>query len=169
MGELQKKTGGLVWLWVTVLVIVLDQISKYLAVQNLGYHQPVNLFPSFNFTLAYNKGAAFSFLSDASGWQRWFFTVVALGVSAFIVIWMKKLTESEKWLAIALSLILGGALGNVWDRIVLGYVVDFLDVYYGDWHWPAFNIADSAITIGATMLVIEALFFKKHPDSSEAP
>lgn len=169
MTDLKTKWGGLVWLWVTVLVIALDQLTKYLAQQNLGYHQPVNLFPSFNFTLAYNKGAAFSFLSDASGWQRWFFTVIALGVSIVIVVWMKKLTVRERWLAIALSLILGGALGNVWDRMTLGYVIDFIDVFYGDWHWPAFNIADSAISIGATMLIIDAFFLNSAGSDKDDP
>ena len=161
MGELQKKMGGLVWSWITLIVIALDQVTKYFASENLVYHRPVNIFPSFNFTLAHNKGAAFSFLDDASGWQRWFFTVIALGVSVMIIVWLKKLNERERWLAIALSLVLGGALGNVWDRMLLGYVVDFIDVYYGAWHWPAFNIADSAISIGAVMLIIEAFFFDK--------
>lgn len=166
MKELREKIGGLYWSWIAVVVIVLDQITKYLATEHLVYHRPVNILPFFNFTLAHNKGAAFSFLNDASGWQRWFFTVIALGVSVFIVVWLKKLGERERWLAIALSLVLGGALGNVWDRIFLGYVIDFLDVFYGSWHWPAFNIADSAISIGATMLIIEAFFFKK-PEENE--
>ncbi len=168
MSELKTKWGGLIWLWITVLVFILDQFTKHLATENLGYHQPVNLLPFFNFTLAHNKGAAFSFLSDASGWQRWFFTVIALAVSVFIVFWMKKLSVKDRWLAIALSLILGGALGNVWDRSTLGYVIDFIDVFYGDYHWPIFNIADSAISIGATMLIIDALFFNKSESASKA-
>jgi len=165
VSDIKTKWGGLVWLWITILVLILDQVTKYLATENLGYHQPVNLLSFFNFTLVHNKGAAFSFLSDASGWQRWFFTVIALAVSVFIVYWLKTLSDKEKRLAIALSLILGGALGNVWDRMVLGYVIDFIDVFYEDWHWPAFNIADSAISIGATLLIIDALFSKK-PDSA---
>jgi len=161
VNELKKTWGGLPWLWITALVFILDQVTKYFASANLGYHQPVNVFPYFNFMLAHNKGAAFSFLNDASGWQRWFFTVIALGVSAVIVFWLKGLPSRDRWLAISLSLILGGALGNVWDRMILGYVIDFIDIYYVNWHWPAFNIADSAISIGATMLIIDALFFKK--------
>lgn len=156
-----SKLGNLKWLWITLLVAVLDQITKLAASHYLAMHQPVALLPFFNFTLVHNKGAAFSFLSDASGWQRWFFTVIALVVSAAIVVWLKRLPLGEKWMPIALALILGGAIGNVWDRVSLGYVIDFLDVYYGTWHWPAFNIADSAITVGAVMLVIDAVFLSK--------
>ncbi len=144
------------WLWLSGLVVALDQISKHYASSLLRLHEPMPLAPSFNFTLMHNEGAAFSFLSNADGWQRWFFITLALIVSGVIVQWLRRLQPSEVWLAAALSLIVGGALGNVWDRIQLGYVVDFIDVYYGTWHWPAFNIADSAITVGAVILLIEA-------------
>lgn len=145
------------WLWLSLLVIVLDQVTKYWASQALQLHESVPLLPFLNFTLMHNTGAAFSFLSQAGGWQRWFFTAIALIVSVIIVLWMRRLSHAERWEAAALALILGGALGNVWDRMQLGYVVDFIDLYYGTWHWPAFNIADAAITVGAIMIVLQAL------------
>jgi signal peptidase II len=154
------QTGALKWLSLSVLVIALDQITKIVATNALVLHEPVAVLPLFNLTLAHNTGAAFSFLSDAGGWQRWFFTGTALVVSAVIVAWIARLKSGQRWLAVALALILGGALGNVWDRITLGYVIDFLDFYYGDWHWPAFNVADSAITVGAVMLAVDALFLE---------
>jgi len=146
------------FLWISVLVIVLDQLTKYMASSMLMYARPVAVMPLFNFTLLHNMGAAFSFLDSAGGWQRWFFTVVAIGVSIFLVQWLNRLTKQEKLQAVALTLILGGAIGNVIDRIRLGYVVDFLDFYYARWHFPAFNIADSAITIGAALLIYDSLF-----------
>jgi len=145
------------WLWITVIVVVLDQVTKSVAVSNLVLFQPVEVFPGFNFTMMHNKGAAFSFLSDASGWQRWFFTVIAIGVSIGILIWLTRLPSDHRLMAISLTLILGGALGNVWDRVLLGYVIDFIDVYYADYHWPAFNIADSAICVGAGLLILDSL------------
>jgi len=145
------------WLWLSVVVIALDQITKLLASAQLVMHQPVPVLPSFNLTLMHNSGAAFSFLSQAGGWQRWFFVVIAVVVSVVLTLWLHRLPRHQTWLALALALILGGALGNVWDRIMLGYVVDFVDLYYGDWHWPAFNVADSAITLGAVLLVLDAV------------
>ena len=146
------------WLWLSLLVMVLDQLTKYMASTLLSYYQPVAVMPMFNFTLMHNTGAAFSFLRDAGGWQRWFFSIIAIGVSIFLALWLKRLTVQEKLQAIALSLILGGAIGNVIDRVLLGYVVDFLDVYYDQWHFPAFNIADSAITIGAALIIYDSFF-----------
>jgi len=145
------------WLWLTGVVIALDLATKAVASENLVLFQPVAIFPGFNFTLMHNKGAAFSFLSEASGWQRWFFSVIAIVVSTVIFVWLKKLQKDQVWLAISLALILGGAIGNVWDRLTLGYVVDFIDFYYGNSHWPAFNIADSAITVGAVILGIDSI------------
>jgi len=145
------------WLWLSVVVVVLDQATKYLASNELRFAVPVPVLPSFNFTLLHNTGAAFSFLSDASGWQRWFFVGTALAVSLVIVVWLWRMGKHEVWIGAALSLILGGAVGNVIDRINFGYVIDFVDLYYGQWHWPAFNVADSAITVGATILVIDGL------------
>jgi len=145
------------WLWVSLVVVFLDQYTKFLISSQLDLYQVVKIMPSFQFHLMHNRGAAFSFLSEAAGWQRWFFTAIAIGVSIFILFWLKRLTNKERWMAIALCLILGGAAGNVLDRIVFGYVVDFVEIYYGSWSWPAFNIADSAITAGATMAIIDAL------------
>jgi signal peptidase II len=145
------------WLWLAVAVIAADQITKELATAYLTLHDPVPVVPFFNLTLMHNTGAAFSFLANSGGWQRWFFVVLAVAISAGIVVWLKRLGPGQTWLAVALALVLGGALGNVWDRLLLGYVVDFIDIYYGTWHWPAFNVADSAITVGAIMLIIDAL------------
>lgn len=150
------QLGALKWLWLSALVILLDLGSKALASHYLALYEPVPVFPGFNITLMHNTGAAFSFLSDAGGWQRWMFTAIALLVSVAIIIWLKRLSPAQTLLAIALALILGGALGNVWDRITLGYVVDFIQVYYERWAWPAFNIADSAISIGAALLIIDS-------------
>lgn len=144
------------WLWLSVAVIALDQITKALASAHLVLHEPVPVVPLFNLTLMHNSGAAFSFLAQAGGWQRWFFVAVAIAVSVALAWWLRQLQRNQLWLAVALALVLGGALGNVWDRVTLGYVVDFVDVYYGDWHWPAFNVADSAISVGAIMLLVDA-------------
>ncbi|MDH5409070.1 MAG: signal peptidase II [Gammaproteobacteria bacterium] len=153
------------WTWLSAVVIVLDQITKYMASTMLLMYKPVAIFPMFNFTLMHNTGAAFSFLDDAGGWQRWFFTVIALAVSTFLIVWIKRLTAKEKLQAIALALILGGAIGNVIDRIWLGYVVDFIDVYYQQWRWPAFNIADSAISIGAVLIIIDTIKAARSTDN----
>ncbi|MEW5755170.1 MAG: signal peptidase II [Pseudomonadota bacterium] len=146
------------WLWVSAVVIVLDQLTKLWASSSLELYETIPVMPLFNITLAHNTGAAFSFLAQAGGWQRWFFTGIAVAVSIAIVIWLRRLPSSERLEAAALALILGGAIGNVVDRIAHGYVVDFIDVYYGNYHWPAFNIADSAITIGAVLLIWHSLF-----------
>jgi len=149
------------WLSLSLVIIVLDQITKHYASQELVLYQAVHVFPGFNFTLMHNTGAAFSFLSQAGGWQRWFFTGLATLISIAIIVWMHGLPANKRWLLAALAFVLGGALGNVCDRVLLGYVVDFIEVYYQDMFWPAFNIADSAITIGAIMLIIDALFFNQ--------
>ena len=148
------------WLGLSIVVVVLDQCTKYLAEAKLVHKVPLEVMPSFNLTLLYNPGAAFSFLSDASGWQRWFFVTISLAASVFLVYWLRKLEPQQRLLALALSLVLGGAVGNLIDRLLLGHVVDFIQVYYRDFYWPAFNIADSAITVGAVLLVWDALFVK---------
>lgn len=145
------------WIWLAIIVVIVDQLTKYIASNSLIMFQPVAVMPMFNWTLMHNTGAAFSFLADAGGWQRWFFAFVALAVSILIILWLKRLEQHEKWQAMALALILGGAIGNVIDRIWLGYVVDFIDIYYKTSHWPAFNIADSAISIGVAILIIESI------------
>lgn len=156
-----KSTSGLHWLWLSALVIALDQFSKYLAETHLAFQTPQSLLPGLNLTLMYNTGAAFSFLSDAGGWQRWLFTGLAIAASIALVVWLKRLPAAQRMLAIALAAILGGALGNVIDRIRLGHVIDFIDVYYRGWHWPAFNIADSAITLGVVVLIVDAVLTGK--------
>lgn len=160
-----RQGSQLKWLWLGLLVLILDLGAKAIATSVLTYASPVPVLPFFNFTLLHNTGAAFSFLAGAAGWQRWFFVVLALVVSVILVFWLRSLKRNETWLAIALVLILGGALGNVYDRIVHGYVVDFLHFYWNDWHFPAFNIADSAITIGAGMMILD--MFRKPSDSPE--
>ncbi len=147
------------WLWLSALVIILDQLTKYQASQQLILHEPVDIISGFNLTLMHNTGAAFSFLSQAGGWQRWFFIGLGSVIGLAIIVWMIKLPAEKRWLSCALALILGGALGNLWDRVMLGYVIDFIEVYYHSWYWPAFNIADSAITVGAVMLIIDAFWF----------
>ncbi len=146
------------WLWLSVVVIGLDQLTKYIASTELQFHVPIPVMPSFNWFLAHNTGAAFSFLSDAGGWQRWFFVGLAAVVTVIIISWLKKLDSNQAWLAAALSLILGGAIGNVIDRIYHGYVIDFIQWYYQSYYWPSFNIADAAISLGAVILIIDGLF-----------
>ena len=146
------------WYGLALLVVVLDQYTKGLAQSALEYGRPVEVFSWFNLTLQYNKGAAFSFLSDAGGWQRYFFSVVAVVISAVLVVWLYRMPRQQRLLALALALILGGALGNVWDRLVLGHVVDFISVHYGGYYFPAFNIADSAISVGAALMIFDSLF-----------
>ncbi|MCS3902953.1 signal peptidase II [Methylohalomonas lacus] len=156
-----RMPGMLPWLLLAAVVITLDLGSKYLVLQVLEYHRPLAVTPGFNLTLTYNTGAAFSFLSEAGGWQRWFFAAFALAVSAVLLVWLYRLPRGARWLPTALALILGGALGNLYDRLVHGYVVDFIQVYYQQWYWPAFNIADSAITVGAVMLIIDAIWLSR--------
>jgi len=145
------------WLWLSVVVVVLDRLSKGIASEWLSLHEPWVLTGYFNLTLMHNTGAAFSFLHQAGGWQRWFFATLAVAISAILILWLRRLPRGQRWLACALALIIGGALGNLWDRLLLGYVVDFIQVHYRHWYWPAFNIADSAISIGAAMLIIDSL------------
>lgn len=144
------------YLWLSLLIIVADQISKTIMVNWLDLYQSVPVLPFFNLTLAHNPGAAFSFLAGAGGWQRWFFIILAVVICTVLVIWMKRLAQTAKLEAISLAMIIGGATGNVIDRLIYGYVIDFLDVYAGSYHWPAFNIADSAIFIGAVFLIIDS-------------
>ncbi|MGY8866538.1 MAG: signal peptidase II [Methylophagaceae bacterium] len=144
------------YLFITSLVIVFDQVSKWLMVSWLSLYETVVVMPYFNLTMAHNEGAAFSFLSQAGGWQGWLFIGLALVISVVLLVWLAKLKPTEKLEAISLSLILGGAIGNVIDRISYGYVIDFIDLYIGHNHWPVFNIADSAICIGAILLVADS-------------
>lgn len=161
----KTRSSSLTWLWLSALVIVLDQLSKWLAETQLVPHQPLALLPSLNLTLMHNTGAAFSFLSDAGGWQRWMFTGLAVIVSVGLVIWLTRLPVRQRLVAAALALILGGALGNVIDRARLGHVIDFIQVYYSDWYFPAFNAADSAITLGVILLLLDAVLKPRQRDT----
>ncbi|MDD5578637.1 MAG: signal peptidase II [Methylobacter sp.] len=144
------------WLWLSLLTLILDQGSKLAVDKSMQLYQSIPVIPYFNLTYVHNTGAAFSFLSEAGGWQRWFFAGLALVISVVITIWLVRLKSHETLLAVALALVLGGAAGNLIDRLAYGYVIDFLDVYYQDWHWPAFNIADSAITLGVILMLAES-------------
>lgn len=160
---MSARFGKLSWLWLTALVFVLDQASKFYFEGTLNLYQQIVIIPDlFSWTLAYNTGAAFSFLAGQSGWQRWLFALIAIVVSVVLVIWLKRLKPQETWLAIALALVLGGALGNLVDRVLFGHVIDFILVHWQNrWYFPAFNLADSAITVGAFMLVIDMFTSKQ--------
>jgi signal peptidase II len=163
----QAIRKNLQWLWLAALIIALDLASKAFVSSHMFLGESVDVLPVFSWTLAHNYGAAFSFLHDAGGWQRWFFAAIALVVSAGIVWWLCKLpVAGARFLGCALALVLGGALGNLYDRMTLGYVVDFIHVHYGSWHFPAFNLADSGITVGAIMLVIDSVFFEKQREKA---
>jgi signal peptidase II len=136
------------------LLVMLDQASKLAVLRLLEPHQTIPVVPGFNLTLAFNRGASFSFLADAGGWQRWLFSGISLAASVIIVILLRRTPPADRLNGLGLSLVLSGAVGNLIDRLWLGHVVDFLDVYYRGWHFPAFNIADSAISIGAALLVL---------------
>jgi signal peptidase II len=144
------------WLWISLLIVVLDQASKQIAEAQLTPHQAVNLLPYFDWYLTYNTGAAFSFLADAGGWQRWLFTAIAIIMSVLIVQWIRKLPAEDTLAAISLCLILGGAIGNLIDRIYLGHVIDYIQVWLGSYPFPAFNVADAAISVGAALLILSS-------------
>ncbi|MFJ4068539.1 signal peptidase II [Pseudomonas sp. NPDC089996] len=160
------RFGRLAWLWLSLLVLVIDQATKLYFNNALTMYQQIVVIPDyFSWTLAYNTGAAFSFLADSSGWQRWLFALIAVVVSSVLVVWLKRLGRNETWLAVALALVLGGAIGNLYDRIVLGHVVDFILVHWHNtYRFPAFNVADSAITVGAVMLALDMFKSKKSED-----
>ena len=151
-----NRQAFLLWLGLSSFLLILDQLTKVIAKNSLfeGVSQPVTSF--LNWTLVYNSGAAFSFLAQAGGWQRWFFTSVGI-IAALIMIWLIRKNSHQTIFSLALSLVLSGAIGNVIDRIIYGAVVDFVDVHYMGWHWPAFNIADSAITIGVILLIVDEI------------
>ena len=164
--DIEINSRNAYWLLLSLAIFVLDQWTKHVVVAGFEYREVLPVFTSggewgFNLTLAHNYGAAFSFLADQSGWQRWFFASLALVVGIALSVWLMRLSPAQKWLAAALSLLVGGAFGNLYDRVLNGYVVDFLDAYYGTYHWPAFNVADSAICIGACLLLIESFLDKK--------
>lgn len=155
---------SLKWLWLTIIWLVIDQLTKYLVVDSMELYQSIEILSFFNLTYVQNPGAAFSFLADQAGWQRWFFTAVASIASIVFIYWLAKTPKEQKCLGIAFALILSGALGNLIDRVLFGYVIDFIDVYIGDNHWPAFNVADSVIFVGAALMIIDS--FKNSPEKS---
>lgn len=152
-----RNKAAFAWLGLAAAIIALDAWTKAWASASIDPFQPREVLSWFNLVLAHNRGAAFSFLSDAGGWQRWFFTVLAIGVTVALLLWLFRLDKGEWRTGLALGLVIGGAVGNVIDRLRLGYVVDFIDLHYAGWHWPAFNVADSAITCGIILLLLESL------------
>ena len=166
---MSERFGKLPWLWLSVVIFVIDQVSKFWFDNNLAMYQQIVVIPDyFSWTLLYNTGAAFSFLADAAGWQRWFFAAVAVGVSVVLVIWLKRLKPEETWLALALAMVLGGALGNLVDRVVFGHVVDFILLHWQQqWYFPAFNVADMAITGGAVLLALDMFKSDKSGDKAQ--
>jgi len=151
------------WLLLAGLIVALDLYTKQLAMQHLELYRPNELLSWLNLTLAHNTGAAFSFLAGGGGWQRWFLSVVAVIIVAFMLVWLWRLPHRARLLPTALALVIGGAIGNLVDRIRFGYVVDFIDVHYAGWHWPAFNLADSAIVVGVILLLLDALIPSRRP------
>ncbi|EKO3974591.1 signal peptidase II [Vibrio fluvialis] len=160
---LTLKQSGVRWLWLALLVFVADIAIKLVVMNSMGYgwENRIEILPFFNLLYVHNYGAAFSFLSDQAGWQRWLFTGIAFAVVGLLAFWMRSLPFSDKWNNMAYALIIGGAVGNVFDRVVHGFVVDYLDFYWGTYHWPAFNLADSAICIGAAMIILDGFRGKK--------
>lgn len=161
MPKLTKTHGQLRWLWVAAVAFAIDFISKIIALQHLQFQTPIEIFPFLNLTLTYNYGAAFSFLAAQSGWQLWFFTIIAIIVIIAILYWLRKIPRRHNLFAISLTFILGGAIGNVFDRIFYGYVIDFIDFHYKAYHWPTFNLADSFICIGAFLFILSSLKHNK--------
>ncbi|WGO84104.1 signal peptidase II [Arsenophonus apicola] len=147
---------GLRWLWLTIVILIVDLGSKQLILNHFQLYESIPLMPYFNLAYAQNPGAAFSFLADKGGWQRWFFAFVAIVICVVLILMMYRQSVNKKLSNIAYALVIGGALGNLCDRLVHGFVVDFIDFYVGDWHWPTFNIADMAICIGAALIILDS-------------
>lgn len=158
------KNSGLVWLWLTLLVLVIDQGSKQWVANSMELFDSIKLLPIFSITYVHNPGAAFSFLADQGGWQRWFFTLIAFAASIVFAVWLAKTPKNQTVLSIALALMLSGAVGNLIDRVLFGYVIDFIDFHWAGYTFPAFNIADSSIFIGAVFMVFDS--FKKETNNS---
>ena len=159
-----KGRNGLIWLALSIVLLITDQVTKWVVATNMELYQSIDILPVFNFTYVHNYGAAFSFLSEAGGWQSYFFSTIAIVISALLIFWLKKLPATNKLLCSAYALVLAGAIGNLIDRLVHGYVIDFLHVYYQQWNFPVFNIADVAISIGAALLILDAFFEQKETE-----
>ncbi|TKB50192.1 signal peptidase II [Ferrimonas aestuarii] len=160
------KQSGLRWMWVALLALILDQASKLAVMANFELYESLPLIPYLNMTYVHNTGAAFSFLADAGGWQRWAFAGFALVVTVALTVMLRRQSTSLWRLNLSYTLIIGGAIGNVIDRLAYGYVVDFIDFYVGSWHWPAFNIADAAICVGAALMILDSLLESRRPKES---
>ncbi|RAT13650.1 MULTISPECIES: signal peptidase II [Lonsdalea] len=161
------KSTGLRWLWLALVVLVVDLGSKQWVMTHFQLGESLPLIPFFNLTYAHNPGAAFSFLADKDGWQRWFFAVIALAITAALLVLMYRSSASQKLNNIAYAMIIGGAVGNLTDRLIHGYVIDFIDFYINDWHYPTFNIADVGICIGALLIVLEGFFVSPEKKKAE--
>jgi signal peptidase II len=159
MNDVTKKSA-LKWCWLSLLVLVVDQWTKFAVLNAFALYESKQILPFFNLTLLFNKGAAFSFLSSHPSIAVWLFSGIAIVISVVLLVWLKRLPSTDRWSACALSLILGGGIGNLIDRVYYGYVVDFLDFHLANAHFPAFNIADTAITVGAVMLFLSMFIFK---------
>jgi signal peptidase II len=146
--------SGMAWLLLSLMILVIDRYSKMWMLDHLMLGEPLTLLPVLNLTLAYNTGAAFSFLHNASGWQQYLLGGLATGISIFILLYLFNASSKERWQNAALSLILAGAIGNAWDRVLYGHVIDFISFHVGEWHFAIFNIADSAICVGAFLLIL---------------
>ena len=165
---------GLSWLWLTLICLVVDQVTKHLVVDSMELYQSIEVLSFFNITYVHNLGAAFSFLADQGGWQRWFFTTIAAIASIIFIVWLAKTPKENKLLSVAFALLLSGAMGNLIDRALFGYVIDFLD-FHGEIftfilpsrHWPAFNVADSAIFVGAALMIYESFTNKENEKNTE--
>ena len=164
-----SEPNGWRWLYLTAVIVLIDQLTKEAILGHFAPGDTLRVLPVLDITLMYNTGAAFSFLADGGGWQRWLFTALALGIAVAIVIWLRRLKARSQWMvACALSLVLGGAVGNVIDRIKLGHVVDFIHAHWGNAYFPAFNVADSAITVGAVLLLLDALLEGRRKKEADA-
>jgi signal peptidase II len=150
------NNSGLRWLWLTLVCLVLDQVTKHWVVGSFNLYESLNVLPIFSITYVHNPGAAFSFLANQDGWQRWFFTAIAAIACIVFIVWLAKMTKSQTLLSIAIALMLSGAMGNLIDRALFGYVIDFLDFHWSGNHFPAFNVADSMIFIGAALMILES-------------
>lgn len=165
MSIAERGMTALPWYGLSLLVVVLDLATKKWVSATFQLYERYNVLPFFDLTLRHNPGAAFSFLADQGGWQIWFFSILSAIVSVVLIVWIARVVEKNRWEVLGLALVLGGALGNLYDRVTLGYVVDFILVYYKQYQFPAFNIADSAISVGAAILIIDTLFHReKKPD-----
>jgi len=159
--KMNFKETALSWLWLAIVFIVIDQVTKQWVANTFNYGESLSIISYFNITYVHNPGAAFSFLADQPGWQRWFFTTISLAASILFVVWMSKTPKSNKLLSVALAFMLSGAVGNLIDRALFGYVIDFIDVYIFSYNYPVFNIADSAIFIGAMLIILDMFINKK--------